>query len=79
MLIDSVKLSYLCFPFYSIYPSLYFRSIPDIMYKSDMQVIDFLKVDIEGAEVALFDSAHGRPDLWLPKVWCFSIEVRSRS
>ena len=45
------------------------------MYKSDMETIDFLKIDIEGAEVALFDASRGRPDLWLPKVQCFSIEV----
>ena len=51
------------------------RSIPDIMSKNGIERIDFLKIDIEGAEVALFDLDRGGIDLWLPHVTCFSLEV----
>ena len=50
-------------------------SIRHLMRKYRMKTLDFLKIDIEGAEGALFATG-GRPEEWMPLLTgCFSIEI----
>jgi FkbM family methyltransferase len=47
-------------------------TIDDIIAKYDLQTIDILKVDIEGAEKELFSCNY---ENWLPRVRCIIIEL----
>ena len=47
-------------------------SIADVMQEYGLHSVDFLKIDIEGAEVALFDQGYER---WLPHVKAMAIEL----
>ncbi len=50
-------------------------TIPDIIHEYNWQVVDLLKIDIEGAEKALFSSDY---EEWLPKVNVIMIETHDR-
>lgn len=50
-------------------------SIPDLMQQQQVNHIDILKIDIEGAEKELFDSNY---QTWLPKVKVIVIELHDR-
>ena len=52
-------------------------TISDLLTKSDMDEIDILKIDIEGAEKEVF-SEEGNPDEWLPKVKIMVMELHDR-
>lgn len=47
-------------------------TINDIMKKHNIQNVDLLKVNIEGAEKELFESNY---DYWIPKTFCMIIEL----
>jgi FkbM family methyltransferase len=48
-------------------------SIPDIINQFNIEVIDFLKIDIEGGEVSVFNSESNLD--WLKKVKVLAIEI----
>lgn len=50
-------------------------TIEDIMKQHDMEYIDILKVDIEGAEKEVFE---GNYQYWLPKTRCLMVELHDR-
>lgn len=50
-------------------------TIPQIMNAYDMDIIDILKIDIEGAEKDVFSKG---ADLWLPKIRIMAIELHDR-
>ena len=52
-------------------------TIATLLTDSGFDEIDFLKVDIEGAEREVFDDI-ARPDEWLPKVKVMTIELHDR-
>ena len=52
-------------------------TIAKLLTDLDFNEIDFLKVDIEGAEREVFDDI-ARPDEWLPKVKVMTIELHDR-
>ncbi|WP_423824888.1 FkbM family methyltransferase [Salinibacter ruber] len=47
-------------------------SIADVMQEHGLRSVDFLKIDIEGTEVALFDQGYER---WLPHLKAIAIEL----
>jgi len=47
-------------------------SIEDILFKYEINEIDLLKIDIEGAEYELFSSNYEK---WLPKTKCIYVEL----
>jgi FkbM family methyltransferase len=50
-------------------------SIADLMTSEQLDSIDILKLDIEGAEKIIFETD---PEKWLPKVGCIMIETHDR-
>ncbi len=50
-------------------------SMPSLMRRYDINTIDLLKIDIEGAELDLFD---GDTESWLPFTRCIIIETHER-
>ncbi|HAB28705.1 MAG: hypothetical protein CMP05_00195 [Xanthomarina sp.] len=50
-------------------------ALQTLMGTCDIAVIDILKVDIEGAEMALFEKNY---ECWLPKTRCLIIELHDR-
>jgi len=50
-------------------------TINEIMKDNEIETIDLLKIDIEGAEKELFESNY---ENWLPKVHCMIIELHDR-
>ncbi|WP_187269502.1 FkbM family methyltransferase [Flagellimonas hymeniacidonis] len=50
-------------------------SVDEIMKQNDLETIDILKIDIEGAEKELFES---NTENWLPKTRCLIIELHDR-
>ncbi|RNC86884.1 MAG: FkbM family methyltransferase [Winogradskyella sp.] len=50
-------------------------SIPSLINKCELDIIDVLKIDIEGAEVEVFEKYF---ENWLPKVRCIIIEFHER-
>lgn len=50
-------------------------TIPDLMREHQLTKIDILKIDIEGAEKAVFEAA---PEAWLPHVNVIMIELHDR-
>jgi FkbM family methyltransferase len=50
-------------------------TIPDIIEKFNLNIIDLLKIDIEGAEVELFSENY---ETWLPKVKYIMVEFHDR-
>lgn len=51
-------------------------TINDIMKENELEFIDILKIDIEGAEKELFES---NIENWLPKIRCLIIELHDRT
>lgn len=50
-------------------------TIEDIMKQHDMEYIDILKIDIEGAEKDVFETNY---QYWLPKTRCLMVELHDR-
>lgn len=50
-------------------------SLNDLLVESKIDIVDILKIDIEGSEIEIF--SHGYED-WLPKVKCLIIELHDR-
>lgn len=50
-------------------------SIDSILSSSNFDIIDILKIDIEGAEKSLFEKKY---ENWLPKIRCIIIELHDR-
>ncbi|UPS91676.1 FkbM family methyltransferase [Bizionia sp. M204] len=59
----------------SIVSSVQTVSIQAIIDRYEISIIDILKIDIEGAEMALFEKNY---DSWLPKTRCLIIELHDR-
>ncbi|WP_417238826.1 FkbM family methyltransferase [Bizionia sp.] len=59
----------------SIVSSVQTVSIQAIIDRYEISIIDILKIDIEGAEMALFEKNY---ESWLPKTRCLIIELHDR-
>ncbi|WP_299399484.1 FkbM family methyltransferase [uncultured Gelidibacter sp.] len=59
----------------SIVASVKTISVQSLMKKEHIEIIDILKIDIEGAEISLFEKNY---ESWLPKTRCLIIELHDR-